>query len=487
LAQRAVRSSSVYSYDLANRVTEIRRNPGNLPLLAYTYTGGFVTQTDYGSGLRRTATIDTGYGTPDMTVTTTASAQTLESTNNGHAAAYVDSYFTINGSSDGEYSMMFGGRVWSDIAATYIWDSLSNLRNKLGWQDLLYNPEANRLTQVRYGATVVHSYAHDAAGFVTNRDGVALGYDATGAIASIGSVVAFDHDLSGRPVSRTLNGVTKLFRFGGAIACTPAGSPLELDLGEVVIKLDGSTDRYRHMDYRGNVRFVTSGITVEGHATYSGFGRAYEEGELGERGFAGGFEIDGLGLVVLGPRVLDSDTGRFLSQDPVFNAVNQYTYAQGNPVFYWDPSGRETSGFDIGTGMSFSSISFEFPSSLGIGGTSLGIGGSPGPNGRMPLNAFLNDSEEEEEKAEKGMLIYVGAMLVVAGAETIHAGELTIAAGLSFAGTTRGASAVVGTVAGLGFMGLGAIEIAVGGLIGSGSLGAAGAQTTGAEGGGGAQ
>jgi YD repeat-containing protein len=150
----------LYSYDLANRVTAIRRNPGNLPLLAYTYTGGFVTQTDTGSGLRRTATINTGYGTPETTVTRTASAQTLENTGNGHSAAYVTSNFTINGLSNGEFFMMFGGRIWSDIAATHIWDSLSNLRNKLGAQDLLYNTEANRLTQVV--GTVPHTYAYDA-------------------------------------------------------------------------------------------------------------------------------------------------------------------------------------------------------------------------------------------------------------------------------------------------------------------------------------
>jgi len=365
----------LYSYDLANRVTEIRRNPGNLPLLAYTYTGGFVTQTDTGSGLRRTATIDTGFGTPNVTVTTTALAQTLESTDNGHAAGYVDSYSTIDGSSDGQYYMMFGGRLYSDIAAIYIWDSVSNLRIKLGEPDLLYNAEANRLTEVL--GTVPHTYVYDAAGFATDRDGVPLGYDATGAIASIGSVAAFDHDLSGRPVSRTLGGVTKLFRFGGAIAYTPAGSPLELDLGEVVIKLDGSSDRYRHVDFRGNVRFVTNGNTVEGQAGYHGFGRDYEEGELGERGFAGGFEIDGLGLVVLGPRVLDSDTGRFLSQDPSFNAVSLYTYAQGNPVFMWDPTGRITA------------VGFGFGVAAAVGGVALGAAVSPAGLAAIAIYGFV--------------------------------------------------------------------------------------------------
>jgi RHS repeat-associated protein len=178
--------------------------------------------------------------------------------------------------------------------------------------------------------------------------GVAFGYDATGAIASIGTLAAFDHDLDGRPVSRTLNGVTKSFRFGGAIAYSASGNPIELDLGEVVIKLDGTGTRYRHMDFRGNVLFQTSNTgNVTGQAVYRGFGRWLASGNLGERGFAGGFEIPSLGLVVLGPRVLDSDAGRFLSQDPVFNAVNQYAYAQGNPVFMWDPTGTTSMVYDV--------------------------------------------------------------------------------------------------------------------------------------------
>ena len=36
----------LYSYDLANRIREVRRNPSNQLLLSYTYTTGFVTQTD---------------------------------------------------------------------------------------------------------------------------------------------------------------------------------------------------------------------------------------------------------------------------------------------------------------------------------------------------------------------------------------------------------------------------------------------------------
>ena len=410
-------------------------------------------------------------GLVETSVTTTAASR--ESTAYVHGSAYSERESTIASTPSAEvFFTMARGRLWSDVASlNHVWDSVSNLRK--GVYELLYNPEANRLTQVRDIAapnTVRHTYAYDAAGFVTTRDGVALGYDATGAIATIGSVAAFDHDLNGRPVSRTLNGTTKLFRFGGAIAYTTSGSPIEMDLGEVVIKLDGSTNRYRHMDFRGNVLFVTNGETVEGQASYRGFGRESASGNLGERGFAQGFEVSSLGLVVLGPRVLDSDAGRFLSQDPVFNTVNLYAYAQGNPVLMWDPSGRHP----VGALVSLDLSGFTF--TLDISG--LTVGGPPGnppgpPPGRDPGDTRIAD----------GWRVALGAMVIGAGAETIDAGAAVVAASRGLPGPAR----AVGTIAGAGVMALGAAEVAVGTLIGSGALGAAGAQTTGADGSAGAK
>jgi RHS repeat-associated protein len=354
-----------YAYDLANRVVEIRRQPLNVLQLKYTYTNGFVTQTDYGNGLRRTVTMNPSFGLPYTSVTRNAQSQIVEDSLHDYGnGLIVGKESTIAGSYGSEvFSTWSEWRAdqalqsWynSDYSESqsgseyFHWDSLSNYRIG-GYQSLTYNAEANRLTAVN-SASRPHTYSYDAAGFTTDRDGVALTYDATGAIASIGTLAAFDHDLDGRPVSRTLNGVTKSFRFGGAIAYGTAGTPIEADLGEVVIKLDGTGNRYRHLDFRGNVLFQTNNAgSVTGQVVYRAFGRFYVSGNVGERGFAGGLELPSLGLVVLGPRVLDSDAARFLSPDPVFNAVNQYAYAQGNPVFFWDPTGTLTAtqvGFGI--------------------------------------------------------------------------------------------------------------------------------------------
>jgi hypothetical protein len=45
--------------------------------------------------------------------------------------------------------------------------------------------------------------------------------------------------------------------------------------------------------------------------------------------------------MLLGERVYDPQIGRFLSPDPVRNAVNLYSYGLGNPVFFTDRDGRD--------------------------------------------------------------------------------------------------------------------------------------------------
>jgi RHS repeat-associated protein len=429
----------------------------------YTYTNGFVTQTDYGNGLRRTATPDLDFGLPATTVTTNPQSQTIESTqNNLSTGIYHLRFSTIaskasweNYGISHEWRLGTTGQDWDDGAQTgggqLWWDSLSNAR-RIGAQDLIYNAEANRLTEVRDTAapnTVRHTYAYDPAGFVTDRDGVTLSYDATGAIASVGSVAAFDHDLDGRPISRTLNGVTKIFRFGGAIAYSTAGTPIEIDLGEIVIKLDGSTNRYRHTDFRCNVLFQTNAAgAVTGQAVYRGFGRFMVDGNLGERGFAGGFEIASLGLVVLGPRVLDSDTGRFLSQDPVFNAVNQYAYTQGNPVFLWDPAGRDISGLGSLAFVGFFTLSF-----ITSGGEMPGQT-VPGPPPATPPSENPNNSQ-----------LLAGGLLMMTGLGLIEVGEKSLEIGVAFAPVTGGRSLVGGFIAYGAFTTFGVAGTALGAAI----------------------
>ena len=70
----------------------------------------------------------------------------------------------------------------------------------------------------------------------------------------------------------------------------------------------------------------------------------------------------------MGVRYYDPITGRFLSRDPVPSGVNLYSYANGNPVKFMDPSGRiiDTIADVAGTGMDINDFRRK-PSWAGVG------------------------------------------------------------------------------------------------------------------------
>ncbi len=74
-------------------------------------------------------------------------------------------------------------------------------------------------------------------------------------------------------------------------------------------------------------------------------------------GFAQGRSLGD--LMLLGSRLYDPEAARFLAPDPVFQLVNQYAYAGGNPVWYWDPDGRlptSAAAFAIGVGVAGTAV-----------------------------------------------------------------------------------------------------------------------------------
>jgi RHS repeat-associated protein len=89
------------------------------------------------------------------------------------------------------------------------------------------------------------------------------------------------------------------------------------------------------------VKFVTSDSgEVLLHYQYSGYGvEAVFGGYPDTMSFAGGTEVGG--LVLLGARVYDPETARFISPDPIHHVVNQYAYTLGNPITLWDPGGLQ--------------------------------------------------------------------------------------------------------------------------------------------------
>jgi RHS repeat-associated protein len=368
-AQGGLLATLLYAHDLADRRVRVADLSG--ALLETAFDDGRVAELTYGNGLVRSLLYGSD-GTLQGARTSDAAGQLVESTTlasqvlfDGAGVAFrrqqatTRTYGNVDVMTIEEYDLWpvledapGGARIarWDDgfgADEAYAFDARSNLR-AMGDTSFAYNAEGNRLLAVtRAGQTVGH-YAYDAAGFATARNGVPLAWNAAGRLVAHGADT-LDWDGFGRIRAARVGGVTARFAFGGRVQADADGAPLAIDLGEVVVGLGGA-HRYRHLDFRGNVKFVSDEDgRVVAHYRYAPFGldavfgadddpvRFVARPEIGE-------------LMLLGERVYDPAVGRFLSPDPLFQIVNQFAYTLGNPVWFSDPDGNSPDANDAAEG-----------------------------------------------------------------------------------------------------------------------------------------
>jgi RHS repeat-associated protein len=351
-----------FDYDLANRRTGIRDD--GVALIEHQYAGGRLESTHYGNGLERTFSYSAEDGQLAATQTLDAQSQAVETTTitrQGEAnplryevtastitslASTTEVYWMGIGGGVSDPDRLVGNRVWhwegGGDSVDFDYDELSNAVSMPTGDQFTYNAERNRLVSATLGAEgETLAYTYDAAGFATSRDGAPITWTATGRMASMGDLT-LQWDMLDRPVAWTAGGVTQQFAyFGGRVSANATGGPGTLGLGEVSIELDSAGQRYRHLDFRGNVSFVSdeTGAVVT-HYRYSPYGldAVFGSGADAVR-FVGRLEVGA--LMVLGARMYDPVIGRFLSPDPILQLFNQYSYAFGNPVWFIDQDGTE--------------------------------------------------------------------------------------------------------------------------------------------------
>ena len=385
------------------------------------YLGDRTSRVRYGNGLVRAFSYD-GSGLPTGVVTRDAAGALIESTtieiegcsfqgcsSDRPATFQRTRVLTSMASRDGarsSYEEYWGYRhvadpanpsgISSPFADTGVdadcWEAgCPNEANVVWWYDELMNPEHwyqgtdtnrtwtwngrhNRLQDVRdvtYPdvsgdptlSVVQHTYTWDSAGFATSRDGVPIAWTAGGQLRSIGDA-SFERDASGRPFRSVVDGGVRRFLFGGDVEADDAGNPVALLTGAARIDLASGARLYRLPDFRGNAKaWADDAGQIVAFDVYSAYRLQRREGTADDpTGFAGG--LHGAGLVLLGERVYDEEAAIFLSPDPVYDLVNQYFYATGDPLHLTDPSGRATVG----------ALGFYF--ARGLGGAIFGAGGA---------------------------------------------------------------------------------------------------------------
>ncbi|MEU7413442.1 RHS repeat-associated core domain-containing protein [Streptomyces sp. NPDC042638] len=252
------------------------------------------------------------------------------------------------------------------------------------------------------------TYGYDADGRLTARSvgGTAstLAWTDNGSLASVtstGATTSFAYNADGdRLVRRTSTG-TMLYLDGMELTrtgTTVGATRYYTSGGSVVALRTPDTLQWLANDQQNSTQLAidatTGKVSRQRYLPYGAHRGTTDALPLTDRGFLGKTEDADTGLDQIGARYYDPSLGRFISPDPLYDttkpqSLNGYTYADGNPTTFSDPTGLRkcwhdadgqtcvaTPGDNGGGGGPESS-----PSNPGSGGSNVCgyCGGSPGP------------------------------------------------------------------------------------------------------------
>jgi len=222
------------------------------------------------------------------------------------------------------------------------------------------------------------SLTYDGYGRVASKGGGAegFGYDLAGRLVSVARVAGpsetIGYDPFGLPVQRTVSGQVTWY-LGRQATVTSVGGVLRADVhltvnGERVasVRVGGSPrTQFLHRDRLTSVVATTLAGGVRGASyRYSPHGAVEAaSGDAGdsasELGYAGALRLTG-GLLWMGARVYDPSLKVFLQPDPL--SPHSYTYASGDPVNRWDPTGmKDTFCTEVGCTIKFEDQAKDWP------------------------------------------------------------------------------------------------------------------------------
>ena len=334
--------AATYTFDGANRLTDLAQTKGGTTLLADHYT---LDKTG-----NRTATSETLNGTSlsysytyDELSRLTQDVLPGVTTNYNYDNVGNRTQMTVNSTAVTSYWYNAGdqlkcksttGACTSGSPATYCYDANSNVTGETtggacGSPTTTYNYDArNRMT-----------------GWTKGGNSASFGYDGTNTRTSMaynGTGTSYLQDTAaGLPVvlQETVGASTPSSYFYGLGSTSPL---LQTTASGIVA--------WYHRDGLGSMRVMSDSVgSTLNTATYSAFGTTTAQtGTTPNSHLFAGEQIDPTGLSFNRARYYDPNTGRFTQRDTFFGAasspqsLNRFAYVQNNPIGATDPSGYYT-------------------------------------------------------------------------------------------------------------------------------------------------
>lgn len=349
-----------------NQLETLTRNGQSLATFAYNSLGGIESVT-YGNSTSINKTIDQANRLNTLT-NKLADGRTLDSytyqyDQNNNIESIVTNNSTISYQYD-ELNQLVFETLLDGTTITYEYDSVGNRTKKVVTKD---------------GSSTTASYSYNATNQLTAVNGQAYQYDDNGNLLNDGEqtyiydafdqlievcdasgqwIAKFTYDDTGKRTSMTTANRTIYFHYlqDKVIYETDENNNIiaeynwDQEGNPVSMTKNGQTYFY-HVNGHGDVTMLTDGSgNVVAEYQYDAWGNILSQtgtmASVNPYRYAGYRYDEETGLYYLMARYYDSSIGRFISKDTFHGfennpqSLNQYAYANNNPVMYVDPSGH---------------------------------------------------------------------------------------------------------------------------------------------------